>query len=136
MEGMFYDSFPAMVKSRGWRTVAASVLFQIPLVREMALWTGCVDASRQTFKKLLSRGRSVVVVPGGEAEQLDTTFGEERIYIKQRLGFVSLALEHGTCKRRRQEASCLLHSSATQSSLRLMHCARRQARPCVRLRRE
>lgn len=95
MEGMFYDAFPALAKRKGWRVLAANVLFQLPIVREISLWTGCVDAGRRTAARTLSKGRTVVVIPGGEAEQLRTKFGEERIYLKKRFGFVSLAVEHG-----------------------------------------
>merc|ERR1711924_478044 len=72
--------------------LAASVLFRLPIVRELCLWTGCVDAGRLTAMKMLGAGHSVGVIPGGEHEQLLTTFGEEIVFLKSRLGFIKLAL--------------------------------------------
>eukprot|EP00551_Chaetoceros_affinis_P020112 CAMPEP_0203735156 /NCGR_PEP_ID=MMETSP0092-20131115/31792_1 /ASSEMBLY_ACC=CAM_ASM_001090 /TAXON_ID=426623 /ORGANISM="Chaetoceros affinis, Strain CCMP159" /LENGTH=70 /DNA_ID=CAMNT_0050619635 /DNA_START=56 /DNA_END=265 /DNA_ORIENTATION=+ len=69
---------PNVVKKNNFRTLAASVLFQIPLISESAQWTGCIDASRKTAQKALDRGRSLLILPGGEAEQLLTTYGREK----------------------------------------------------------
>ena len=76
-------------------TLAASVLFRLPFVREIALWTGCVDARRSVATNILKRGDSMFVLPGGEAEQIRTKFGREIVYIQNRKGFVKLALRHG-----------------------------------------
>lgn len=93
MDGMMFDSFPKIKSST--RTLAASVLFRIPLVREFALWTGCIDASRPVAERTLKRGGSILVLPGGEAEQIRTEHGKEKIFLNSRKGFVKLALKHG-----------------------------------------
>lgn len=77
------------------RWLAASVLFSIPIIREMCLWTRCVDADRRVADQVLSQGLSMGVVPGGEKEQLMTTHGQERLYLSKRFGFVKLAIQHG-----------------------------------------
>ena len=59
--------------------LAASLLFALPLVRELVLWTRCIDARKAV-------GHSLLVVPGGEAEQ--------ELYLA-RIGFVKLAMQHG-----------------------------------------
>jgi 1-acyl-sn-glycerol-3-phosphate acyltransferase len=92
LEGCIQDIMPNIVKNDNFRTLAASVLFQIPLFRDLALWTGCIDANRKTATKALDRGRSLLVLPGGEAEQLLTTYGKEQVYLSSRKGFVKLAM--------------------------------------------
>jgi 2-acylglycerol O-acyltransferase 2 len=78
------------------RTLAASVLFWIPLVREIAVRTGCVPASRRVADQLLnSRGCNLLVLPGGQQEQIRTECGREKVYVRNRKGFVGLALRHG-----------------------------------------
>jgi len=75
------------------RTLAASVLFRLPLLREICLWTSCVDARRSVAEKLLRRGRSILVIPGGEAEQIRTVCGREIVYLNRRKGFLKIALQ-------------------------------------------
>jgi len=76
------------------RTLAASILFRIPLVREISLWTGCVDARRSVAEKLLAASYSVLVLPGGQDEQIRTQRGVEQVYLQRRKGFVKLALRY------------------------------------------
>merc|ERR1719401_2359817 len=91
MDGMMYEALPG----RRVLTLSASVLFRIPLVRELALWTGCIDASRPVAARALRRGHSLMVIPGGEMEQIRTQDGCEGVCLSTRLGFVKLALETG-----------------------------------------
>jgi len=93
MEGMIQKVMPNIVgKQNKLRTLAASILFMIPCIREIALWTGCIDANRKTASKALDNGRSLLILPGGEAEQILTTYGQERIYLQSRKGFLKLAM--------------------------------------------
>jgi len=89
MDGMLYAAFP----NREVLTLAASVLFQLPLVRELALWTRCIDASKAVALRAFKKGHSVMVLPGGTMEQIRTTFGREEVHLRS--GFVRLALEAG-----------------------------------------
>jgi len=94
MDGQFLDQLPGLEgKQVCW--LAASILFRLPICRELCLWSGCCDAGRATAEKMLKAGLSVGVIPGGEHEQMLTTYGKEIIYIKKRLGFVKLALRFG-----------------------------------------
>jgi len=90
LDGIWHEAFPNI--SAKIKTLAASVLFRIPVVREISIWTGCVDASRAVAEKMLSKGYSIVVLPGGEAEQIRTVYREERVFVKNRKGFVKLAM--------------------------------------------
>lgn len=93
MDGILYEVLPNI--HRKCRTLAASVLFRIPIVREMSLWTGCIDARRSVAENVLEKGMSILVLPGGMAEQLMTDHGREIVYLKKRKGFVKLAMKKG-----------------------------------------
>lgn len=47
---------------------ATKFFFPVPLVRNLAALFGCVDASRETIKEALARGRSVAILVGGVRE--------------------------------------------------------------------
>lgn len=93
LDGQLLDLLPVLGTRICW--LAASVLFRLPVVRELCLWSGCVDASRKTAERMLDSGLSLGIIPGGEREQLLTTYGKEIVFIKSRLGFVRLALRFG-----------------------------------------
>jgi 2-acylglycerol O-acyltransferase 2 len=93
MDGILDQALPHVWKNT--RTLAATVLFRLPICREIALWTGAIDARRSVAEALLDRGRSFIVLPGGEAEQIRTVHGKERVYLKSRKGFIKLALRKG-----------------------------------------
>jgi hypothetical protein len=93
IDGMLPSILPNVAKSL--RVLAATVLFRIPIVRELCLWTGCVDARRSVAENLLKRGRSLLILPGGQAEQLRTVHGREIVFLQKRKGFVKLAMKHG-----------------------------------------
>lgn len=78
------------------RHLVAGVLFKIPLMREWCLWCGAVDAGRRTAAAVLQSGRSMVLYPGGEREQVATRLGEHRVVVGGRTGFVRLALQQGS----------------------------------------
>lgn len=94
MDGLLEKHFPAEV-ARKTRTLAASILFRIPAVREISLWSGAVDARKEVAEKILRDGGSFSVFPGGQMEQMLTEYGKETLYLKQRKGFVKIALKHG-----------------------------------------
>jgi 2-acylglycerol O-acyltransferase 2 len=58
---------------------------------------GFIGVDRKTFKKTLSKGRSVGLVPGGISEMFVCSHGNESetLVVRNRKGFVKIALEHG-----------------------------------------
>jgi len=77
------------------RDLAASILFYIPFVRDLLLFLGCVDASKETVKYNLRKRRSILIYVGGEKEQLMTKENSHKVVLKDRLGFIKLAIQHG-----------------------------------------
>jgi 2-acylglycerol O-acyltransferase 2 len=94
VDGLLSDTVLPQTGSRV-RTLAASILFYIPVVREISLWTGCVNASKPVAQRNLQQGLSLLILPGGQQEQLRTTYGQELVYIQRRKGFVKLAIQYG-----------------------------------------
>ena len=83
-------------------TLTASVTFQTPIIRDVMRWCGMRVVSRFSFKEALEERGSVIVVPGGQAELVETWRMCRRdnpefcLYTKHK-GFVRIALEQGAC---------------------------------------
>lgn len=76
------------------RALGARSLFKIPIVRDLVLLAGAVDASAAVASKCLSSGLSLTILPGGEHEQLLAEYDKHVIYVKARKGFCKLAVKH------------------------------------------
>ncbi|XP_061753658.1 2-acylglycerol O-acyltransferase 3b isoform X1 [Nerophis ophidion] len=90
----FAEAFPGM---RATLAILAG-LFRIPLFREYIMGAGLVPVSKPSLTHLLSKsgtGNAVVIVIGGAAESLASHPGEHTVLVKQRKGFVRVALEYG-----------------------------------------
>lgn len=78
-------------------TLSASIVFQIPFMRDLLLWTGLREVTKKTFIRALEERGSLIVVPGGQAELVETyKFTEKKcaLYTGHK-GFVRLALQEG-----------------------------------------
>eukprot|EP00897_Mesotaenium_endlicherianum_P010084 jgi/Mesen1/9103/ME000058S08586 len=78
------------------RFLASSVLAWIPLARHLWTWMGMAPASADQIVELLGSGCSCVLIPGGMQEIRLLSHDKEVIYLRERSGFVRLALETGT----------------------------------------
>jgi len=76
------------------RDLGASVIFRIPLIRELCLYLGTCDAGSRTACRILSSGYSMQLFPGGIAEQVCTNDTNPTIVARGRTGFVRLALSY------------------------------------------
>jgi len=90
----FSKRFPNLVEHT-LTGLAASVIFKIPLVRELFITFGYVDASRSVAQNAMRCGRSLFVCTGGNEEAMLTTYGEDIVVLKNRKGFIRLALSYG-----------------------------------------
>nr|XP_023700594.1 diacylglycerol O-acyltransferase 2-like [Paramormyrops kingsleyae] len=92
--GGFSEAFPGL---RANLAILAG-LFRLPIFREYLMSAGMCPVSKPSLEHLLSRrgqGNAVVIVTGGAAESLDSAPGINVVVMKQRKGFVRLALEYG-----------------------------------------
>lgn len=105
-KGGFNDLFPGI----NFKTLVATFGFYIPLYRgiqlcslfyqsipnhqcpdsELMLYTGMVDASRFSAKKLLDEKMSIALVPGGATEALYVSPDKDVLFLKKRKGFIKL----------------------------------------------
>lgn len=77
-------------------TLAGSQLFYLPVMRELILAAGGRMVTREMFSKVLDRGDSVLLVPGGVAEmKFSSSFNKEITIITKHKGFIHFALQHG-----------------------------------------
>ncbi|XP_032703652.1 diacylglycerol O-acyltransferase 2-like protein 6 [Lontra canadensis] len=90
----FARIFPAITPSVG----TLEWIFWIPIVRDYVMSMGVCPVSGLALKYLLTQkasGNAVVIVVGGAAEALLCRPGASTIYLKERKGFVKLALKTG-----------------------------------------
>ncbi|XP_066578413.1 2-acylglycerol O-acyltransferase 3b isoform X2 [Amia ocellicauda] len=73
-------------------------LFRLPVYREYLMTSGMCPVSKKSLQYLLSQpggGNAVVIVVGGAAESLTCRPGLHSLVIRDRKGFVRLALQYG-----------------------------------------
>jgi len=78
------------------RCLAADVLFKIPIAREATILAGGVSCHFKSASYVLEEGHSIAVIPGGVAEMLESEPSKEVLVLKNRKGFVRLAITNGT----------------------------------------
>lgn len=76
-------------------SLATSIVFALPFVRQIWWWLDIRPATRKNFNGLLKDGKTVCLTPGGIQECLYMRPGHEVAYLTQRLGFIRIALRHG-----------------------------------------
>ncbi|XP_046849106.1 2-acylglycerol O-acyltransferase 2-like [Xenia sp. Carnegie-2017] len=78
--------------------ITLNIQFKIPFLREFLLAMGICPASRESLKHILTKmgpGHSCVVVVGGASEALEARPGNYTLVLKNRKGFVKIALKTG-----------------------------------------
>ena len=85
--------FPGLVGKK-LTGLAATVVFKIPVVRELFLSMGYIDAGRKYATNALDAGRSLFICTGGEDEAMRSCQGEDILVLKRK-GFIRLALSYG-----------------------------------------
>eukprot|EP01041_Mallomonas_annulata_P007272 gene7272-14821_t len=76
--------------------LTASIMHVVPLLRDLLQWAGGREISRDTFRRTLVEGRNCVVVPGGQAEMLESRSGDRDVrVVTKHIGFIRMAIQEG-----------------------------------------
>ncbi|RWS02392.1 2-acylglycerol O-acyltransferase 2-like protein, partial [Dinothrombium tinctorium] len=73
--------------------------FTLPIHRELILFTGACSASKESMEYLLTNngvGNALVLIVGGAVEALDAVPGTLHLTLKERKGFIKMALKTGS----------------------------------------
>jgi len=74
--------------------------FRWPIMRALCLWSGICDVSRESIEWLMTKqgsGNAAVIVVGGAEESLEARPGSYKLTIRERKGFVKMAIRTGAC---------------------------------------
>jgi len=74
---------------------ASRALLNLPVSGIFSRWMGVHPVDNKSFKDYLKKGKNIVLVPGGFEEATLTRYNEERLFIKERKGFIKYALQFG-----------------------------------------
>jgi len=90
-------SFKSLFPEINVRLLTLRVNFFIPFMDLFLTFMGVCDVSRESCDAILSSKdkKSIAIVLGGAKESLDAHPGNVLLYLKNRKGFVKVALEHG-----------------------------------------
>lgn len=67
----------------------------LPISGILARWIGIEGVNHQNFKKFMSQGKNIVFVPGGFECATITNHRQDRVFIKDRKGFIKFSLRFG-----------------------------------------
>ena len=90
----FSENFPGIYP----HLLTLSINFRFPISREYCMSTGVCSVDRDSIEYILKEmgpGHSVAIVVGGAAESLEARPGNFKLTLKNRKGFVKLALRNG-----------------------------------------
>lgn len=90
-----HDDYRRIMHGIDLRIVTLGGNFYVPFFRDLLLACGFIGASRTSIVSALKNGSSVMVVIGGAAESLHAMPGNTNLILKNRRGFVRLAMENG-----------------------------------------
>uniref|UniRef100_K3WBY6 Acyltransferase n=1 Tax=Globisporangium ultimum (strain ATCC 200006 / CBS 805.95 / DAOM BR144) TaxID=431595 RepID=K3WBY6_GLOUD len=91
MNGIHHTKFA----NSNTRWLVAENLFWFPLMRDLLHWMDSSSVKKETFVELMSKGQNIGFLPGGFEDATLYERGKHRVYIKNRFGFIKLALQHG-----------------------------------------
>lgn len=90
----FEQAFPELDQAK-MHLLGLKPIFQIPFFREWVLMHGHATPGRKTMLRLLGKGHHLALNTGGAREALDAHPFTFRLVLKERRGFVRVAMESG-----------------------------------------
>jgi hypothetical protein len=75
------------------KTTVHSMTFQVPIIRELFLFYGCIPATKEYITHYLEKGQSVSIFPGGvkEMDYCNSDNMQNKCYLKSRKGYLEIA---------------------------------------------
>jgi len=70
-------------------------MLNLPISGIFAKWLGLVGVDKKNFKEVMRKGKNIRFMPGGFEEATLTNPEKDRVYIKERKGFIKYALQCG-----------------------------------------
>lgn len=77
------------------RFLVSRVLLNFPFSGIFAKLLGGEAVHKKNFVKIMQEGDNIIFMPGGFEEATITDFDKNKLYIKNRIGFIKYALEYG-----------------------------------------
>ncbi|EFN51306.1 hypothetical protein CHLNCDRAFT_10860, partial [Chlorella variabilis] len=92
-----YAQSPVPPSLTNTHIAVTGTVFLAPYMRNFLWWMGCRSASREVLQSSLASGTTVVLCPGGVQEcfYMDPQPDREVVFLKQRTGFIRLAMRAG-----------------------------------------
>jgi 2-acylglycerol O-acyltransferase 2 len=81
---------------RMWFGTCAPLLFNIPVLGEFYTVANARPVDRRSLDSIMGKGATIAVQPGGMKEQASSRDDQEQAFFPAKLGFVRLAIQHGT----------------------------------------
>mmetsp|Transcript_12114 Transcript_12114/g.15845 ORF Transcript_12114/g.15845 Transcript_12114/m.15845 type:complete len:756 (-) Transcript_12114:255-2522(-) len=76
--------------------LAATCVHMVPALRDILQWLGAREVSKQSFLNALKKGKSTLVIPGGQEEISYSRSQDDKFRLVTRhKGFLRLAMQHG-----------------------------------------
>jgi len=80
---------------RNVRWLIADNLLLLPFISDFLRWHASDSVGAASLKRVLASGKSCALLPGGFEEATCARYGQHRVFIRRRRGFIKYALQHG-----------------------------------------
>lgn len=79
-----------------WHCTGAPVLFKVPVIGDIIQALSGRPVDKKSLESIMSQGGTIAVQPGGMNEQRVTRHDQELALFPANLGFIRMAIKHGT----------------------------------------